>query len=48
MILQWLSGGMIGDLSNIPEAEILTEEDLMKMNLDPSQFETVRYSVMGL
>ncbi len=35
-------GGMIGDFNNIPEAQILTEEDLMKMNLDPSQFETVK------
>jgi hypothetical protein len=34
--------GVLGDFGSIPEAEILTEEDLMKMNLDPSQFERVR------
>ena len=34
--------GIIGDYENIPEGQILTEEQFQSMNIDPSQFQMVR------
>ena len=36
------SDGIIGDFGEIPEGQILTEDDLKRLNIDPSQFEVLR------
>ncbi len=41
-----MPGGIIGDFDGIPEGQILTEEEFKKLNLDPSQFQMIRFVTM--